>query len=148
MALPRSKIARLIDHLSDDGAKVIAFDVGFLQQDETNNLHFIQQPESKINIGSLQLESGQFEMLLRESTLMADNDLLLANAIKCGMVQRLEGLNKKRLRQRKQPLGIGTTTNPVVVGNMRSEKLFDYTVKGGSVNFGSRLTGAKKNYKI
>ncbi len=82
MALPRAKIARLIDHLSDDGAKVIAFDVGFLQQDETNNLHFIQQPESKINIGSLQLESGQFEMLLRESTLMADNDLLLANAIK------------------------------------------------------------------
>lgn len=64
------------------------------------------------------------------------------------MVQRLEELNKKRVRQRKQPLGIGTTTNPVVVGNMRSEKLFDYTVKGGSVNFGSRLAGAKKNYKI
>ncbi len=66
------------------------------------------------------------------------------------MVQRLEGLNKKRVRQRKQPLhvSIGTTTNPVVVGNMRSEKLFDYTVKGGSVNFGSRLAGAKKNYKI
>ncbi len=47
MALPRSKIARLIDYLSDGGAKVIAFDVGFLEQDETNNLTFIQQPESK-----------------------------------------------------------------------------------------------------
>jgi class 3 adenylate cyclase len=40
--------------------------------------------------------------------------------IKCGMVQELEGLNKKRASQRKQPLdvGIGINTNPVVVGNM------------------------------
>lgn len=70
--------------------------------------------------------------------------------IKCGMVQELEGLNKKRVSQRKQPLdvGIGINTNPVVVGNMGSEKLFDYTVMGGSVNLGSRLGGANKNYKI
>ena len=79
---PRSKIARLIDYLSDDGAKVMAFDIGFLEPDETNNLPFIQQPESKIKIGSLQLESGELERLLHESALMADNDLLLADAIK------------------------------------------------------------------
>jgi len=245
-AWPRSKIARLIDYLSDDGAKVIAFDVGFLEPDETNNLPFIQQPESEIKIGSLQLESGELERLLHESTLMADNDLLLANAIKrsktkvllgdfshtsqqgvgyeieretinahiaqitgsrypitqfsqedtaiyafveayspevnlpiidqaadsagyfnmfpdldgvvrwipliikCGMVQELEGLNKKRVSQRKKPLdvGIGVNTNPVVVGNIGSEKSFDYTVMGCSVNLGSRLGGANKNYKI
>ena len=44
---PRSKIARLVDYLSDDEAKVIGFDIGFLEPDE-NNLSFIQQLESKI----------------------------------------------------------------------------------------------------
>ncbi len=66
------------------------------------------------------------------------------------MVQGLEGLNKKRVSQRKQPLdvSIGTNTNPMVVGNMGSEKLLDYTVMGRSVNLASRLGGANKNYRI
>ncbi len=66
------------------------------------------------------------------------------------MLQGLEGLNNKRVSQRKQPLdlAIGINTNPMVAGNMGSEKLSDYTVMGGSVNLGSGVGGANKNYKI
>ncbi len=68
--------------------------------------------------------------------------------IKCGMVQELEGLNKKRVSHCKQPLGIGMNTNPMVAGNMGSEKSFDCTVMGRSGNLASRLGGANKNCKI
>jgi len=76
---PRSKIARLIDYLSDDGAKVIGFDIWFSEPDENNNIAFIRQLESKI--GSLQLRNEALERFLDESMLLADNDLILANAI-------------------------------------------------------------------
>ena len=76
---PRSKIARLVDYLSDDEAKVIGFDIGFLEPDE-NNLSFIQQLESKI--GSLKLNNKELEKFLSESKMLADNDRILANSIK------------------------------------------------------------------
>jgi len=76
---PRSKIARLVDYLSDDEAKVIGFDIGFLEPDE-NNLSFIQQLESKI--GSLRLNNKELERFLSESKMLADNDRILAHSIK------------------------------------------------------------------
>jgi len=77
---PRAKIAKLIDYLSEDGAKVIGFDVGFWEPDENSNLSFIQQLESKI--GGLQIKHKSLTLFLEESRLLADNDLILANAIK------------------------------------------------------------------
>lgn len=77
---PRSKLATLIDYLSEDGAKVIGFDIGFWEPDENNNLAFIQQLESKI--GRLKLKNKDLNRFLEESRLLADNDLILANAIK------------------------------------------------------------------
>ena len=76
---PRAKIAQLIDYLSEDGAKVISFDVGFWEPDQNSNLTFIQQLESKI--GALQLKHKELNRFLEESRLLADNDLILANAI-------------------------------------------------------------------
>src|SRR4030042_6365914 len=38
---PRSKLARLVDILSQDGAKVIGFDIGFLEPDENSQLELI-----------------------------------------------------------------------------------------------------------
>ena len=77
---PRSKIAKLIDYLSDDGAKVIGFDIGFLEPDKNTNLKLIDQFEQKIE--TLQLKDNKIKEFIKESKLKADNDLILANTIK------------------------------------------------------------------
>ena len=46
---PRSKIADLINKLSDAGAKVIAFDIGFLEADEKSTVKTIEDIQKKIS---------------------------------------------------------------------------------------------------
>ncbi len=41
---------------------------------------------------------------------------------------------------------VGVNTGPMIVGNMGSEEVFDYTVMGDAVNLSSRLEGANKSY--
>ncbi len=64
------------------------------------------------------------------------------------MLDRLAELNQKWRTQGKQTLeiGIGINTGPMVVGNMGSNKRFNYTVMGDAVNLGSRLEGQNKEY--
>ncbi|HEX4800181.1 MAG TPA: CHASE2 domain-containing protein, partial [Sphingomicrobium sp.] len=76
---PRSKIAALVDALSRDGAKVIAFDVTFSEPDENSRLKLVDQLAQKVD--SLHVGSPGLAELIRESRADADNDRILARAL-------------------------------------------------------------------
>ena len=76
---PRSKIGTLVDILSQDGAKVIGFDIGFLEPDENSQLGFISQFDQKVD--DLKISNAKLADFIKESKQRADNDLALANAI-------------------------------------------------------------------
>ena len=65
------------------------------------------------------------------------------------MMGALKKLNEKWIIEGKRAMdiGIGINTGTMMVGNMGSDQLFDYTVMGDEVNLGSRLEGANKNYR-
>lgn len=76
---PRSKIAALVDRLSQDGASVIGFDVGFLEPDENSQLAFLDQLDQTVE--ALDIKNPKLAEFLHESRKHADNDLALANAL-------------------------------------------------------------------
>jgi len=77
---PRSKIAALVNALNKDGAKVIGFDIGFLEPDQNSNLKLLNQFEDQIN--DLNIKDNKLIGFVKEGKAEADNDLALANAIK------------------------------------------------------------------
>lgn len=77
---PRSKIAALVDTLSRDGAKVIGFDIGFLEPDENSHLKFINELDKKIH--ALGIKDEQLSGFINKNKIKADNDLVFARAIR------------------------------------------------------------------
>jgi adenylate cyclase len=76
---PRSKIAALVDAVSRDGAKVIGFDIAFVEPDENSQLALIDAFARQLQ--ARRLNSPQLAGLLDEARRNADNDLALANAL-------------------------------------------------------------------
>ena len=76
---PRSKIARLVEILSKDGAAVIGFDIGFLEPDENSQLDIIGQFNQKVD--ELRIYDSRLYGFLEESRKKADHDQVLAEAI-------------------------------------------------------------------
>jgi len=66
-----------------------------------------------------------------------------------GMIQELELLSARWATEGREPfrMGIGINTGEMVVGNLGSEQLFDYTVVGDGVNLAARLESLNKEYK-
>jgi adenylate cyclase len=77
---PRSKLATLVGILSRDGAKVIGFDIGFLEPDENSELGFINKFGKEVN--NLDIKNNKLADFITESRKDADNDLALAEAIR------------------------------------------------------------------
>ncbi|RLA92462.1 MAG: adenylate/guanylate cyclase domain-containing protein, partial [Deltaproteobacteria bacterium] len=77
---PRAKIAELITRLSEEGARVIALDIVFSEPDENNNLKFIESMQQETR--SLGLRAPKLERFLEEARAQADNDSILAAAIR------------------------------------------------------------------
>jgi adenylate cyclase len=77
-----------------------------------------------------------------------DNHPYMACKAALKMQNKLRNLRKK-WKDEGKPLitaRIGINTGEVIVGNMGSRNVFDYTVMGDHVNLGSRLEGANKFY--
>jgi adenylate cyclase len=86
---PRAKMAKLIDALSSDGAKVIGFDIIFAEPDENSSIQFIRQIEQKMK--HYHVENEGVKAFIEESKAGADNDLALAEAIKASKAKVVLG---------------------------------------------------------
>jgi adenylate cyclase len=65
------------------------------------------------------------------------------------MAAEVERLTAKWTAEGREPfrIGLGVNTGTMVVGNLGSEQLFDYTVIGDEVNLGARLESLNKDYQ-
>jgi adenylate cyclase len=116
-----------------------------------NLLHDFLNPMSNIIInqgGTIDKYMGDAIMALFGAPLVQPDHASLACHTALEMVATLNDLNQEWAGQGRPPLrvGIGVNTGPVAVGNMGSDRLFDYTAVGDNVNLASRLEGLNKYY--
>ncbi len=98
--------------------------------------------------GTLDKFVGDEIMALYGAPYYFDNHAERACETALDMVARLRALQKSWSEKAVEyfQIGIGINTGKVIVGNLGSIQLFDYTVIGDEVNLGARLEGANKHY--
>jgi adenylate cyclase len=66
-----------------------------------------------------------------------------------GMIEELKTLQARWKTEGREPfrIGIGINTGDMMVGNLGSEQLFDYTVAGDGVNIGARVEALNKEFE-
>ena len=114
-------------------------------------LHDFLNPMSNIIInqgGTIDKYMGDAIMAEFGAPLEQPEHARLACLAALEMVAALKDLNRQWEAQGRPPLhvGVGINTGPAAVGNMGSDRLFDYTAIGDNVNLGSRLEGLNKYY--
>jgi adenylate cyclase len=114
-------------------------------------LHDFLNPMSNIIInqgGTIDKYMGDAIMALFGAPLVQADHPRMACRAALEMAAILAALNQEWAGQGRPPLriGVGVNTGPVAVGNMGSDRLFDYTAIGDNVNLASRLEGLNKFY--
>ncbi len=114
-------------------------------------LHDFLNPMSNIIInqgGTIDKYMGDAIMAEFGAPLLQADHPRLACRAALEMAASLAALNQEWAAQGRPPLriGVGINTGPVAVGNMGSDRLFDYTAIGDNVNLASRLEGLNKYY--
>ncbi len=114
-------------------------------------LHDFLNPMSNIIInqgGTIDKYMGDAIMALFGAPLGMPDHARQACRAALAMAGQLQELNQQWATQGRPPLriGVGVNTGPVAVGNMGSDRLFDYTAVGDNVNLASRLEGLNKYY--
>ncbi len=100
--------------------------------------------------GTLDKYIGDAIMAIFGAPLPQEDHALRSCLTALDMVKTLETLHGE-WRERGKPvlnIGIGINTGMMMVGNMGSERRFDYTVLGDNVNLASRLEGLTKMYGV
>jgi adenylate cyclase len=99
--------------------------------------------------GTLDKFIGDAIMALFGAPIPQDDHADRACRAALAMLDELDRLQARWISEGREPfrIGIGVNTGEVVVGNLGSEQLFDYTVVGDPVNLGARLESLNKEYQ-
>ena len=116
--------------------------------DLINNLLTVLSNEILTNQGTIDKYMGDCIMAFWNAPSEDDEHREKSIEAAFAMSKALNVLNEERekLKEEKLSIGIGINTGDCIVGNMGSDKRFDYTVLGDSVNLASRLEGQSANY--
>jgi adenylate cyclase len=114
-------------------------------------LHDFLNPMSNIIInhgGTIDKYMGDAVMALFGAPLIQTDHPRLACRAALDMTVALKNLNAhwQTMNRPVIRIGVGVNSGPVTVGNMGSDRLFDYTAIGDNVNLASRLEGLNKYY--